>query len=488
MCRAASTARSCRSLFQEGQDVTQGDVLAIIDPRPLQAQLEQQIASAQEDQALLDGAILDMKRYDTLVLKDFATPPAGGPAARAGRSVPGAGGQRRGADRLCAKPSSATPRSARRSAGASASARSTRAISCTAGDRATIVMITQLQPISVVFTLAAAAVGQTKLTLGQVNVPVIGAAVRTMPRELDRGVINLVDNQVDQSTGTIKLKASFPNLALKLWPGNFVNGRITVDIRRNAVTVAADRGPARPARRFCLGGEAGPDRGVSHRRGRPGVRRPRDDRSRRWPRASRSSPRAITVWRTAAASRSIDGRAKARRAKRADRDLRTRLASDVSALHPAADRHDAVDRRHRAARACSATALLPVAPLPSVEFPTIQVVTPLPRRSPDVVETSITAPLEHYFGSISGLSSMRSTSSYGNSQITLQFDLSRKIDAAAQDVQAQINAAAGWIPIEPAAGPADLSPGQSRRHAGADPRADLATRCRCTRSTITPRP
>ena len=68
---------------------------------------------------------------------------------------------------------------------------------------------------------------------------------------------------------------------------------------------------------------------------------------------------------------------------------------------------------------------------------------------------------------------MNSTSSYGISQITLQFDLSRKIDAAAQDVQAAINAAAGWIPVGAAAEPADLSRGQSRRHAGADPGADL---------------
>ncbi|WP_295854914.1 efflux RND transporter permease subunit [Tardiphaga sp.] len=90
---------------------------------------------------------------------------------------------------------------------------------------------------------------------------------------------------------------------------------------------------------------------------------------------------------------------------------------------------------------------LPIAPLPSVDFPTIQVVTPYPGASATVVETSITAPLEHYFGTISGLVSMSSTSSYGNSQITLQFDLARKIDSAAQDVQGKINAAAGWIPV-----------------------------------------
>jgi multidrug efflux pump len=89
---------------------------------------------------------------------------------------------------------------------------------------------------------------------------------------------------------------------------------------------------------------------------------------------------------------------------------------------------------------------LPVAALPSVDFPTIQVVTPYPGASASVIESSITAPLEHYFGTISGLVLMSSTSSYGNSQITLQFDLARKIDTAAQDVQAAINAAGGWMP------------------------------------------
>ncbi|HZS85177.1 MAG TPA: efflux RND transporter permease subunit [Stellaceae bacterium] len=90
---------------------------------------------------------------------------------------------------------------------------------------------------------------------------------------------------------------------------------------------------------------------------------------------------------------------------------------------------------------------LPVAALPSVDFPTIQVTTSYPGAAPDIVETAITAPLEHYFGEITGLASMNSTSSYGTSQITLQFELSRKIDSAAQDVQAAINSAAGWLPV-----------------------------------------
>jgi hydrophobe/amphiphile efflux-1 (HAE1) family protein len=90
--------------------------------------------------------------------------------------------------------------------------------------------------------------------------------------------------------------------------------------------------------------------------------------------------------------------------------------------------------------------LLPVAALPSVDFPTIQVVTSYPGAAPEIMASSITTPLEHQLGTISGLTSMSSTSSFGNSQITLQFDLSRDIDSAAQDVQSQINAAQGIIP------------------------------------------
>lgn len=97
--------------------------------------------------------------------------------------------------------------------------------------------------------------------------------------------------------------------------------------------------------------------------------------------------------------------------------------------------------------------MLPVAALPTVDFPTIQVVTPYPGASPDVVETSITAPLEHYFGAISGLEMMSSTSAFGVSQITLRFNLDRPINSAAEDVQAAINAALGWIPINLLPGP-----------------------------------
>src|SRR5436190_24363794 len=90
--------------------------------------------------------------------------------------------------------------------------------------------------------------------------------------------------------------------------------------------------------------------------------------------------------------------------------------------------------------------LLPISALPAVDFPTIQVTAQYPGASPDVMTSSVTTPLERQFGQISGLSMMTSVSSFGNTTITLQFNLDRDIDAAAQDVQAAINAAGGVLP------------------------------------------
>ena len=89
---------------------------------------------------------------------------------------------------------------------------------------------------------------------------------------------------------------------------------------------------------------------------------------------------------------------------------------------------------------------LPVSALPEVDFPTIQIVTQLPGAAPETIETLITASLERQFGQIPGLSTMTSQSAEGTSQITLQFQLGRSMDSAAQDVQAAINAATGTLP------------------------------------------
>jgi hydrophobe/amphiphile efflux-1 (HAE1) family protein len=90
--------------------------------------------------------------------------------------------------------------------------------------------------------------------------------------------------------------------------------------------------------------------------------------------------------------------------------------------------------------------LLPISALPPVDFPTIQVAAQYPGASPDVMASSVTTPLERQFGQISGLSQMTSESSFSTTTIILQFNLNRDIDAAAQDVQAAINAASGVLP------------------------------------------
>jgi multidrug efflux pump len=89
---------------------------------------------------------------------------------------------------------------------------------------------------------------------------------------------------------------------------------------------------------------------------------------------------------------------------------------------------------------------LPVSALPQVDFPTIQVTTQLPGANPDTITALVTAPLERQFGRTPSLATMTSQSSFGISQITLQFDLARDIDAAAQDVQSAINAAGSSLP------------------------------------------
>src|SRR5919198_6309938 len=89
---------------------------------------------------------------------------------------------------------------------------------------------------------------------------------------------------------------------------------------------------------------------------------------------------------------------------------------------------------------------LPVSALPQVDYPTIQVLTFYPGASPDVMASSVTAPLERQFGQMPGLNQMMSTSSFGSSLVTLQFVLDLNIDVAEQEVQAAINAAGTYLP------------------------------------------
>ena len=93
-----------------------------------------------------------------------------------------------------------------------------------------------------------------------------------------------------------------------------------------------------------------------------------------------------------------------------------------------------------------AFAVLPVSPLPQVDFPTISVSASLPGASPSIMASSVATPLERQFGRIAGVTEMTSSSNLGTTSVTLQFDLNRNIDGAARDVQAAINAARSYLP------------------------------------------
>src|SRR5260370_22584102 len=93
-----------------------------------------------------------------------------------------------------------------------------------------------------------------------------------------------------------------------------------------------------------------------------------------------------------------------------------------------------------------AFAVLPVAPLPEVDFPTISVSATLPGASAEIMASSVATPLERQFGHIAGVTEMTSSSSLGNTSVTLQFDLSRYIDGPAHDVEAALNAAPTYLP------------------------------------------
>ncbi len=112
--------------------------------------------------------------------------------------------------------------------------------------------------------------------------------------------------------------------------------------------------------------------------------------------------------------------------------------------------------------------VLPVAPLPAVDFPVISVSARLAGASPETMATSVATPLERRLGTIAGITEMTSSSGSGSARISLQFDLNRKIDAAAREVQAAINASRVDLPATLAQQP-DLSQGQPGRCAGDDP-------------------
>src|SRR5882724_9683097 len=233
--------------FVEGQTVHKGDLLAQIDPRPNRAAFEQAVATKAKDAAQLANAKRDFERYTILQPQDLA-------------SKQTVDTQRALVDQLAAQiqVDQAVIDNARTQLDYT---RITSPIGGRTGIRLVdpgnivhaaattgIVVVTQVQPISVIFTLPEedlTAVGAA-LAAGTVSVTTVS---RDSSTELDRGTLTLIDNEIDQTTGTAKLKATFSNAHNTLWPGQYVNARVLVRTERNVLTLpttAVQLGPNGP--------------------------------------------------------------------------------------------------------------------------------------------------------------------------------------------------------------------------------------------------
>ncbi|WP_245257392.1 MdtA/MuxA family multidrug efflux RND transporter periplasmic adaptor subunit [Methylocapsa acidiphila] len=234
--------------YQEGQMVKQGDFLAEIDPRPYQNALHQAQGQLMRDQALLENAKLDLERYRRLVKQDSA------PRQQLD-TQDSLVHQYEGVVKIdqalvdnaelnldyCRIKAPVSGRVGLRLADLGAYV--------TSGDANGIVVLAQLQPISVVFPVAEDHLPAVMKQIQAGKKPPVEAYDRSGGALLAKGFLATVDNQVDPTTGTVKFKAQFDNSDLALFPNQFVNARLLVDMLRDRIVVpsaAIQYGPAGP--------------------------------------------------------------------------------------------------------------------------------------------------------------------------------------------------------------------------------------------------
>jgi multidrug efflux system membrane fusion protein len=230
--------------FTEGQDVRQGDLLAQIDPRPFQAAVDQAVAKKAQDVATLQNAVLDLRRFQDLAKKDFATgQQLDTQKALVAQSQALIQGDQAAIDNAKTELDYTTIKAP--IDGRTGFRLVDQGNNVHATDTAGIVTIAQIHPISVVFTLPEDQLQAVQHALAAGNVPATAIADdgKTV---LDRGRLVLADNMIDQATGTARFKAEFPNAENTLWPGAFVNVQLLLQTHHNALTipsVAVERGP-----------------------------------------------------------------------------------------------------------------------------------------------------------------------------------------------------------------------------------------------------
>ena len=224
--------------FRQGQIVKEGDLLVQIDPRPYQAALELAQAKRAQDEANLKNAKLDLQRYSTLVQQDFASRQQfDTQQAKVDQLIAQIKGDQATIDNAETQLDYTSIRSPL--SGKTGFRFIDPGNIVHAGDTTGIVSIVKLQPISVVFTAPEEEIGQINNALAAGTVPVM-ALSSDGTKVLAQGHLALVDNQVDQASGTIRMKATFQNTDNALWPGLSVATRLLVNTRKNVVVVPND--------------------------------------------------------------------------------------------------------------------------------------------------------------------------------------------------------------------------------------------------------
>src|ERR1700742_4299577 len=233
--RSQITGPLVKVSFDQGQAVHKGDVLAEIDPRPYQAQLDQAIANRDRDQAMLVNAQANLSRYVPLQSKGFATgqlvDTQKAQVAQMQAAVKGDEAVIESANVNLSYTKLTSPID-----GVTGIRQIDQGNVIHPTDANGLVDVTQIQPISIIFTLPQTDFTdvQNALDQGPVTVEAWSQDDKT---KLDAGKLVLINNQIIQTTGTIQLRADFPNARRLLWPGELVNVRLLLATRHNGITV-----------------------------------------------------------------------------------------------------------------------------------------------------------------------------------------------------------------------------------------------------------